>query len=171
MERLKQCDNPPKTKRKFLTKVFWKFCPKRRTCVRPQGPEGGPVRQDGPPEKQKSVRSTSDRKNRGFRSLSSSYLSYMYWSEKLHFDITSFLYSVKITRSIGLRKSKRILTAGFFFHRYSKNSLLLPSPVLARHDIKFFFGYWLNWLLGSWVWLSKHLIIRQRSGLDYQALW
>ncbi len=26
-------------------------------------------------------------------------------------------------------------------------------------------------LLGSWSWLSNHLIIRQRSGLDYQALW
>ncbi len=26
-------------------------------------------------------------------------------------------------------------------------------------------------LSGSWVWLSKHLIIRQRSGLDYQSLW
>ncbi len=36
---------------------------------------------------------------------------------------------------------------------------------------KFFFGYWLIWLLGSWSWLSKHLIIRQRVGLDYQALW
>ena len=41
----------------------------------------------------------------------------------------------------------------------------------ARHDIKLFFGYWLIWLLGSWAWLSKHLIIRQRSGFDYQALW
>jgi hypothetical protein len=29
----------------------------------------------------------------------------------------------------------------------------------ARNDIKLFFGYWLIWLLGFWVWLSKHLII------------
>jgi hypothetical protein len=30
---------------------------------------------------------------------------------------------------------------------------------------------WLIWLLGTWAWLSKHLIIRQKSGLDYQTLW
>ncbi len=38
----------------------------------------------------------------------------------------------------------------------------------------FFLGIdWFDYaaLLGSWAWLSKHLIISQRSGLDYQALW
>jgi hypothetical protein len=45
---------------------------------------------------------------------------------------------------------------------------------VSRNDIKLFWGYWLIWLccnIGSWAWLSNHLIIRQRSGLDYQALW
>jgi hypothetical protein len=29
----------------------------------------------------------------------------------------------------------------------------------------------LIWLLDSWSWLSNHLIIRQRGGFDYEALW
>ncbi len=38
----------------------------------------------------------------------------------------------------------------------------------------FFLGIdWFDYaaLMGSWAWLSEHLIIRQRAGLDYQALW
>ena len=38
----------------------------------------------------------------------------------------------------------------------------------ARNDVKL--GYWLIWLLGSWSWLSKSLIIRQRDELDYQSI-
>jgi hypothetical protein len=39
-----------------------------------------------------------------------------------------------------------------------------------RVRIKFFLGYWLIWL-SVWSWLSRPMIIRQRSGLDYQVLW
>jgi hypothetical protein len=48
-----------------------------------------------------------------------------------------------------------------------KDYVVLQKP---RSHIKLFGGSWLIWLLGSWAWLSKHLIIRQRAGLDCQAL-
>ena len=59
-------------------------------------------------------------------------------------------------------------------------SVLAFSLSLHRHPyicmmyqgyISVFFPLWLIWLLGSWTWLSNPLIIRQRTGLDYQTLW
>ena len=43
--------------------------------------------------------------------------------------------------------------------------------ILEKEHIKLFFQRWFIWLLGSWSWLSNPLIIRQRTGFDYQKFW
>ena len=45
------------------------------------------------------------------------------------------------------------------------------TTTTENNEFKLRCGYSLIWLLGSWVLLSHHSITRQRSELDYEALW